>query len=142
MDHPALLGELDRLAVAYVKLRQYENAAPLYLRLPQLWESSFGSEHPMIALTLDKIAVFYREQENFDEAREAGERATVVREKFLAGGLRREADELVSRRRGKEAAPIYDLALAVLEAHHTEHETMIRDIEKRLENMKNPPRRK
>ena len=184
VDHPALLGDLDRLAVAFVKLSEYENAAPVYLRalvireriigresadlipnidglayayfglkkyqeaesvylrLLQLWESSFGGEHPMVALTLDKIAVFYRAQEKFDEARIAGERATIVREKFLAGGLRREADELVSRGERKAAAPIYDRALSVLETHRDGNETMIRDIEKQIEKMKTPPRRK
>ena len=184
IDHPALLGELDRLAAGLVKLRQYENAVPAYMRalvireriigrespdlipnidglayayfgmkqfkeaeqfyvrLLQLWVSTFGEAHPMVALTLDKITVFYREQERFDEARKAGERAIAVRERFLADGLMREGDAQASRGNRKDAAPFYERAIAILDAHRAEHESAIKDIEKRIAVMNRLPRGK
>ena len=184
MDHPSVLGELDRLAAALVKLRQYEKAVPVYLRalvmrerligrdsadlipnvdglayayfgmkqfneaeavyvrLLHLWESTFGEEHPMVALTLDKIAVFYREQSKYEEARKAGYRAIILRERFLAEGLMREADAWISRGVREEAAPLYERAIDILNSHPTDHESIRRDIEKRIGVMKSLPRRK
>ena len=93
----------------------------------------------MVALTLDKIAVFYREQERFDEARSAGERAIAVRERFLADSLMRKADAQVSRGNRKEAAPLYSRAIAILDAHRAEHESAIKNIEKRIAVMNSLP---
>ena len=90
----------------------------------------------MVALTLDKLTVFYREQGKHEQAHQAEARAILVRERFLAGGLMREADGMVKRGKQAEAAPLYERALQVLHAHREDHETMRKDIEQRAANSK------
>lgn len=50
----------------------------------------------MLAITLDKLAVFYAKQQKYAEAREAHERANAIRTLFLAQGLHKEALDVAS----------------------------------------------
>ena len=54
-----------------------------------LWETTAGPEHPMVALTLDKMATFYSVQKRFDEAVALAERAAGRAFRPIAAGPRR-----------------------------------------------------
>jgi hypothetical protein len=61
---------------------RFADAEPLYKRLIQIWTDTAGPEHPMLALTLDKVAEFYSAQKRYQEADEMASRAATIR----AGG--------------------------------------------------------
>jgi hypothetical protein len=46
---------------------------------PALWESSAGPLHPMVALTLDKMAESYADQQRYEEAETAASAALAMR---------------------------------------------------------------
>jgi tetratricopeptide (TPR) repeat protein len=93
-DSSELISTLEGLAEAYTAAGEYEAAEPIYKRLLSSWEKLVGSEHPMVAVTLDKLVVFYAKQGKTDEAREALARSVDIRARFLAVGLSHQgADE-------------------------------------------------
>jgi hypothetical protein len=54
-----------------------------------LWETSAGPDHPMVALTLDKMAEFYAAQERYAEAEPLIVRATTIRTNALIDSVKR-----------------------------------------------------
>src|SRR5205085_531330 len=60
--HADLISTVDGLAYAIFGQKKYDAAEPIYQRLIALWEESVGKDHPMVAVALDKVAVFYAEQ--------------------------------------------------------------------------------
>ncbi len=58
----------------------------------------------MVALTLDKMAVFYRAQERWADAASATVRSNVIRALFLATGLNQEGALRLLRTKGGRAA--------------------------------------
>jgi hypothetical protein len=59
----------------------------------------------MVALTLDKVAVFYRNKRNGPRARRPPDRANAIRAHSLASGLAQEATERLGEDKKDEAAP-------------------------------------
>jgi tetratricopeptide (TPR) repeat protein len=89
-------------------------AEPVYLRLLSLWESAAGKDHPMVAVTLDKLVVFYVKEGQPEKAREALARSVAIRAHFLAVGLSLEAQDAISVGRREQAKALYNRALAAL----------------------------
>ena len=89
--HPDLISTVDGLAYALFGQQKYDEADPVYQRLIGLWESSVGKDHAMVAVALDKVAVFYSAQKKYPEVREALERSTAIRARFLAMGISQQA---------------------------------------------------
>ncbi len=90
-DSPELISTIDGLANMYSKEQMYAAAEPLYLRLVLLWESVGGKDHPMVAVVLDKLVVFYARQGDLEKARDALARSVAIRSGFLAVGLSHQA---------------------------------------------------
>ena len=95
----------------------------------------------MVALTLDKVAVFYREQKKWAQGQEAADRANAIRAHFLASGLAQEATERLGEDKKDEAATLYRRALAALDPPHTIFEELRTQIEKNLTALEPPPKR-
>ncbi|MBZ5584131.1 MAG: tetratricopeptide repeat protein [Acidobacteriia bacterium] len=89
-DDADLLATLDGLAYAIFGQKRFEDAEPIYQRLLALWKKSLGAqadEHPMLAITLDKVAVFYEAWHKYEQANAAEEQANAIRARFLGTGL-------------------------------------------------------
>ena len=113
--HPDLISTVDGLAYALFGQQKYEEADPLYLRLIGLWESNVGKDHAMVAVALDKLAVFYAAQKKYPEARDALERSTAIRARFLALGISQQATLAFTEGQLEQAKAFYRRALAVLD---------------------------
>ena len=150
--HADLIATVDGLGYALFGQKKYDEAEPVYQRLLALWISSVGSEkHPMVAIALDKIAVFYAAQKKWDQAREATTRANAIRAYLLADGLSGEASQRIDEGKLDEALPIYERALKILDPPNEIYDQQRQDLDnmkKELEKVvkkppaKAPPRKK
>jgi tetratricopeptide (TPR) repeat protein len=131
-----LISSLEGLSYAQFGQKKYEEAEPNYLRLLSLWKVSTGDPaHPMVAMTLDKIAVFYRKQERWEDGTRAAEDANALRELFLANGLSQEATARQAHGDKKSAAKLFAQALGVLDESRPEHTDLRAQLEKNLEEL-------
>ena len=89
----------------------------------------------MIALTEDKLTVFYREQEKWDEAKVHADHALALRAKFLASGYAREAGFLVSQKDMAGAAALYQKALTTIDPPRPEQEDFRKEVEANLKTV-------
>jgi tetratricopeptide (TPR) repeat protein len=114
--HADLIATVDGLGYALFGQKKYDEAEPFYRRLLELWISSVGGEetHPMVAIALDKIAVFYGQQKKWEQADDATTRANAIRAYLLADGLSGEASQRIDEGKLADAVPIYQRALDVL----------------------------
>jgi len=78
-----------------------------------LWESSAGADHPMIALTLDKMAEFFAAQDRYAEAEPLVARAAAMRTRSLMESLKRSARFQASASKLDEAAELYRRAVLI-----------------------------
>jgi tetratricopeptide (TPR) repeat protein len=62
---------------------QYADAEPLYKRSSAIYEKNFGSEHPVVARSLNNLATFYYSQGRYVEAEGLLKRALTIQEKAL-----------------------------------------------------------
>lgn len=131
-----LISSIEGLGYAQYGQKKFDEAEPNYLRLLALWKSSTGDPaHPMVAMTLDKIAVFYRTQDRWEEGTRAAEDATALRELFLANGLSQEATARQAHGDKKSAAKLFAQALGVLDESRPEHTELRAQLEKNLEEL-------
>jgi tetratricopeptide (TPR) repeat protein len=131
-----LITTVEGLAYSQFGQKKFAEAEPGYQRLLNLWITSTGdSAHPMVAVTLDKIAVFYRAQDRWDEGTEAAERANALRALFFANGLSQEATARQAHGDKKEAAKLFALALASLDESRPEHEELRKQLQQNLEEL-------
>ena len=149
--HADLIATVDGLAYSLFGQKKYDEAEPLYQRLLGLWISSVSEEtHPMVAIALDKIAVFYGTQKKWDEARDATARANAIRAYLLADGLSGEATQRIEEGKMTEALPMYQRALKALDFPDPagdaplskaigEQRTGLADMEKELEKLARKP---
>ena len=97
----------------------------------------------MVAIALDKIAVFYATQKKWNPAREATTRANAIRAYILADGLSGEASQRIDEGKLAEALPIYQRALKILDIPnpiYDEQRATIEGMAKELEKVvKKPP---
>ena len=138
VDSPELISTIDGLANTYYKERMYAAAEPLYLRLVALWESVGGKEHPMVAVVLDKLVVFYAQEGELEKAREALARSVNIRAQFLAVGLSHQAADEISRDRQERAKALYNRALVALGPSNTANEDLIAQLTKALAELQSP----
>jgi len=138
-----LLGTLDGLAYSLFGRKKYEDAEPVYQRLLALWITSMGTDkHAMVAIALDKMAVFYADQKKWDEAREAETRANAIRAYLLAEGLSVEASQRIDEGVMAESLPIYKRAIKILDPPnevYDEQRTTLENMQKEVEKVVNKP---
>jgi tetratricopeptide (TPR) repeat protein len=117
-----LITSVEGLAYAQFGQKKYDEAEQGYKRLLNLWiVSTQQPDHPMIALTLDKIEVFYREQKRWDEAEDAAGKAIAVRGLFLANALKHEAAERLTHEDKPGAVQLLQRAVDALDESRPEH---------------------
>jgi len=75
-----------------------------------LWEGTAGPEHPMVALTLDKMVTFYSEQKRFEDAEPLAERATRLRARALVSSYRAQAALASQQAKMKPALELLKMA--------------------------------
>jgi tetratricopeptide (TPR) repeat protein len=139
-----LIATVDGLAYALFGQTKYDEAEPLYQRLLSLWIASVGEEtHPMVAIALDKIAIFYAQQKKWDQAREAAAHANAIRAYVLADGLSTEAAQHMDEGKLADAIAVYQRALTVLAPAnpvYDQQRATLAGMEKELEKaVKRPP---
>ncbi len=131
-DSPETLQNVEGLAYALFGSKKFDEAENYYKRLLALWQASAGKEHPMVATTLDKLSLLYREQDKWIEGQQAADSAMAYRTHFHAAGLVREAGFLMSKSKAHEARVLYKQALALLDSKRTEHTELIKQINEKL----------
>lgn len=133
---PGLISTVEGLAYALYGQKRYAEAEPGYKRLLSLWILSTGQQdHPMVAMTLDKMAVFYRAQNRWEEGTEAAETATAIRALFLANGLSQEASARQAHGDKKDATRLYNRALDALDESRPEYTALRQQIEANLKDV-------
>lgn len=131
-----LISTVEGLAYAQFGQKKYAEAEPNYKRLLGLWMFSTGDPiHPMVALTYDKLAVFYRAQDRWDEAVDAADRANALRAMFLSVGLSQEASARQAHGDKKDAARLFTQALAALDESRPEHVELRKQLEQNLKDL-------
>ena len=118
-----LITSVEGLAYAQFGQKKYDEAEQGYKRLLNLWVVSTNQpDHPMIAMTLDKIEVFYREQKRWDEAEDAAGKAIAVRGLFLAKRfLKHEAAEHLAHDDKPGGVQLLQRAVDALDESRPEH---------------------
>jgi tetratricopeptide (TPR) repeat protein len=139
-DDADLIATVDGLAYACFGQKKYAEAEPIYERLIALWVKSLGDDHPMIAMALDKVSVFYADQKKFDQAKEAQDRANAIRAHFLASGLSGAATEQIEEGNKEAALALYRRALAVMDPPNPVYEELRSQIEEIVKNQEQPPK--
>jgi tetratricopeptide (TPR) repeat protein len=141
--HGDLLNTLDGLAYALFGQKKYDDAEPVYQRLLALWIASMGTDkHAIVAIALDKMAVFYGAQKKWDQSRDAETRANAIRAYLLAEGLSTEASQRIDEGVMAEALPIYKRAIKILDPPNETYDGERGDLEnmqKELEKVLNKP---
>jgi tetratricopeptide (TPR) repeat protein len=134
--HADLIPTVEGLAYAQFGQKKYDEAEPGYKRLLSLWAISTGQpDHPMIALTLDKIAVFYRQQKRWEEGNAAAEKGNALRALFLANGLSQDASARQAHGDKKEAVRLFTQALGALDESRPEHAEMMQQLRTNLRDL-------
>jgi len=128
--HADLIATVDGLGYALFGQTKYDEAEPLYLRLLDLWKASVGdSNHPMIAMAYDKIAIFYGAQKKWEQAETAATQANAIRAYDLAYGLSGEASQRIDESKLAEALPIYERAIKILDPPNPVYDSERADLE-------------
>ncbi len=123
--HADLIATVDGMGYSLFGQKKYDEAEPVYQRLLGLWINSVGGEtHPMVAIALDKIAVFYATQKKWDLARDATTKANAIRAFLLADGLSVEATQRIEEGKLADAVAVYQRALSVLDTANPVHDDM------------------
>ena len=141
--HGDLLGTLDGLAYSLFGQKKYDDAEPVYQRLLDLWITSMGTDkHAMVAIALDKMAVFYADQKKWEQAREAETRANAIRAYLLAEGLSVEASQRIDEGVMAESLPIYKRAIKILDPPnevYDEQRATLENMRKEVEKVVDKP---
>lgn len=127
-----LVNALDGLAYAQFGLREYAGAETNYQRIVSIWTTTAGQTHPMVAASLDKLVVFYRQQERQEEAKLAWKRAAAVRAHNLAESLAREAGEQLGLGNAAESTALYQRAQQVLDPAEPLHAELRKAVDAQL----------
>lgn len=138
-NSPELISTVEGLANLYSAESNLIAAEPLYLRLLALWEGAVGKDHPMVAVTLDKLVVFYVRYGEPEKAREALARSVAIRAHFLAVGLSLQAQDAISENHQDQAKALYNRALAALGPSSPASEQTIAEIRKALAGVQSSP---
>ena len=137
--HPDLISTVDGLAYALFGQQKYHEADPVYHRLIGLWESSVGKDHAMVAVALDKVAAFYSAQKKYPEVREALNRSTAIRARFLAMGISQQAIQAFTEEQTEQVKAFYRRGLAVLDPPNPINDDLRAQFEGMLKAIEAPP---
>src|ERR1035437_8500862 len=137
--HADLISTVDGLAYALFGQKKYDEADPVYQRLIGLWESSVGKDHAMVAVGPDKLAVFYAAQKKYPEVRDALERSTAIRARFLALGISQQATQAFTEGHLDQVKAFYRRGLAVLDPPNPINEDLRAQFEGMLKALDAPP---
>jgi tetratricopeptide (TPR) repeat protein len=138
-DSSELISTIEGLANAYTAGGMYVAAEPLYERLLALWEGMVGKDHPMVAVTLDKMVVFYAKIGEPKKAREALARSVGIRARFLAVGLSHQATDEISENHQEQAKALYQRALAALGPGNPDNDELVGELRKTLDDLSRAP---
>jgi Tetratricopeptide repeat len=127
-----LISTIEGLADVYSSGGMLLAAEPLYLRLLALWESLVGKDHPMLAVTLDKLVVFFAKEGKPEKARDALARSVAIRARFLAVGLVQQAADAISENRRERAKELYSRAITALAPYAPANDDLIPQIREAL----------
>ncbi len=134
-----LIATVEGIAYAQYGQQKWDDAEANYKRLLDLWIfATLDPNHPMIALTLDKMAAFYRVQKKEDQAREAIEKAISIRQSSLATALWNEAAERKLRGHKDEAMAMLERARGVVDPSRPEQADLAKQIEKDIAELNAP----
>ncbi|HLW77070.1 MAG TPA: tetratricopeptide repeat protein [Bryobacteraceae bacterium] len=112
-----LINSVEGLAYAQYGQKEWDDAEANYKRLMNLWVMAASDpNYPMVALVLDKLVAFYREQEKWEQADAAEAGALAIRGYELAQALRHEAVFELSQKKMDETVALLKRALAALDA--------------------------
>jgi tetratricopeptide (TPR) repeat protein len=134
-----LISTVEGLANLYSAELNLIAAEPVYLRLLALWESAAGKDHPMVAVTLDKLVVFYIKEGQPEKAREALARSVAIRAHFLAVGLSLQAEDAISVGHQEQAKTLYNRALVALGPPGATNDESAAEIRKALAELRSSP---
>jgi tetratricopeptide (TPR) repeat protein len=137
--HPDLISSVDGLAYALFGQQKYDEADPVYQRLIGLWETSVGKDHAMVAVVLDKVAAFYSAQKKYPEVREALERSTAIRARFLAMGISQQATQAFTEEQMEQVKAFYRRGLSVLDPPNPINDDLREQFEGMLKAVEAPP---
>lgn len=139
-DSSELISTLDGLAYTCFSGGEYVAAEVVYERLLSLWEKLVGKNHPMVAVTLDKLVVLYTKWNRTTEAREALARSVAIRGHFLALGLSQQAEDAISAGHQDQAKELYKTALSALEPPSPINDELIEQITTTLMGLERSPK--
>jgi len=108
-----VISAVDSLAYVEFGLKKFAEAEILYKRLAVLWEKNAGADHPMLALTFDKMAEFYAFQQHYEEAEKFARDALALRTKMHVASLNQTGRILLMEAKLEEAAKLYHTALQI-----------------------------
>lgn len=95
--------------------KRYLDAEQAYARALKLWEMILKPDSPLLATSLESLAVAVASQYRYAEAEPYYKRALEIREKHAAASMNYVALVAVAQDKYAEAEPLFGLALSVLE---------------------------
>jgi hypothetical protein len=98
-----------------------------------------GKDHAMVAVALDKLAVFYEAQKKYPEVRDALERSTAIRARFLAFGISQQATQAFTEGQMEQVRAFYRRGMAVLDPPNPINEDLRGQFEGMLKALDAPP---
>jgi len=99
-------------------------AETLYKRMLDLWRKSAGPDHPMVALTLDKMAEFYAFQQRYAEAEQCASAALEMRMKTHIASLNQTGRILIMQSKIADAEDLYHRTIQIGDLAHAPDEAM------------------
>jgi tetratricopeptide (TPR) repeat protein len=117
------VGRLLHETASYLQDRaRYHEAEPLYQRALRIREQQLGSEHRLVAVALNNLAILYSQQSKYAEAEPLYQRTLHILERQLgsehpdmAGSLNNLANLYFEQSKYAEAEPLYQRTLHIWE---------------------------
>jgi tetratricopeptide (TPR) repeat protein len=108
-----VISTVDSLAYVEFGLGKMVESEALYKRLLALWVKNAGPTHPMVALTLDKMAENYAVQQRYEEAEKCAADALGMRAKTHLASLQQDGRLLIMQIKVQEAEDLYQRAIQI-----------------------------
>jgi tetratricopeptide (TPR) repeat protein len=108
-----MIPTLDSLAYVLFGQKKYSEAEPYYARLLDIWKTTAGLDHPMVALTLEKMTEFYAAQQRYAEAEPLVSEALAIRTVAHLRNLHQCGRVTLMQARLPEADAIYKQAIRI-----------------------------
>jgi CHAT domain-containing protein/Flp pilus assembly protein TadD len=129
LEEAKRLNQLNQQVLQLVKEGQYSQAIPIAERSLAITEKLLGKEHPLVAISLNNLAILYREQGNYQKAEPLFVRSLAIREKVLgkehpdvAESLNQLGKLYYAEGNYQKAEPLFVRSLAIFEkVHGKEH---------------------